>query len=86
MPQKYTCYDCRFYLPVDAFKGICKHDKSQILPELLACEEFQRMAKCKFCENYFSREEFLGMCSMQTITYPDLAAAGCKSFVWLNEH
>ncbi len=78
-----TCKDCQNFLPVDVFKGICKVDKKPIQQETQACEEFDRVPKCKFCINYVQDKEFLGFCSGSTVTYPDLIAGHCEMFSWI---
>jgi len=77
-----SCKDCRFYLPVDVFKGICKIDKSNIGPDSLSCKTFERIPKCKFCRKYKSEKEFLGNCMGETLTYPDMNATRCAGFEW----
>jgi 4-hydroxyphenylacetate decarboxylase small subunit len=81
-----TCKDCKFYLPVDVFKGICKQDKKQIAPDDPSCELFEMLPKCKFCASYISEKEYLGKCNQTTLTYPDLNASKCTSFEWFNQN
>lgn len=77
-----TCKDCRYFLPVDVFKGICKKDKSRITPETDICANFDRVPKCKFCSHFTSDDEFLGKCMEKTPVYADLLAANCEDFSW----
>ena len=79
-----TCKDCRFYLPVDIIKGLCKIEKNSISPDDPACEKFERQPKCKFCSNYVSEQEYLGRCSGASLAYPDMNASKCASFEWYN--
>jgi hypothetical protein len=77
-----SCKDCRFYLPVDVFKGICKIEKTSIGPDDLSCEKFDRLPKCKFCRKFTPEKEFLGHCLGDTIAYPDMNASKCAGFEW----
>ncbi len=83
--MKYTCKDCKFYLPIDVFKGICKLSKEMILPDKEATEKFQKAEKCKFCANFTSSEsnEYLGKCMDTSDSYPDMTATTCEFFRWL---
>ena len=76
------CKDCRYYLPVDVFKGICKIEKTNIGPDDLSCIQFERLPKCKFCRKYKAEKEFLGSCLGETIAYPDMNASKCAGFEW----
>lgn len=78
-----TCTDCKFYLPVDVFKGICKLKKNDILPDDSFCEKAERVAKCKFCNKYTAGKEFLGKCMLTTLAYPDMNASSCVDFEWI---
>ena len=78
-----TCTDCKFYLPVDVFKGICKLKKNDILPDDSFCEKAERIAKCKFCNKYTAGKEFLGKCMLTTLAYPDMNASSCVDFEWI---
>lgn len=76
-----TCYDCKFYLPVDVFKGLCKVNKNKIMPEDRKCEKFEMAAKCKFCTYYTEVKEGLGFCKSEFDAYPDMPAAYCEDFL-----
>jgi len=86
MPNQdgYTCKDCKYYLPVDAFKGICKISKETISPDKQASPNFQKNKKCKFCTNFSFSEnnEFLGKCMKEFDAYPDMIAVTCETFQW----
>ena len=77
-----TCNDCKYYLPVDVFKGKCKLEKKTILPDDLSCNSFEKTAKCKFCKNYIPEKDFLGNCMGNTLAYPDMNASNCIDFKW----
>lgn len=81
-----TCKDCKYYLPVDVFKGLCKLEKSSIQPDDAGCDSFERQAKCKFCSNYTPEKEYLGKCSGAALAYPDMNASKCASFEWYTQN
>jgi 4-hydroxyphenylacetate decarboxylase small subunit len=78
--MKKVCNDCKFYLAVDVFKGICKVSKDKILPEDISCKEFEQVAKCKFCINYKSQKEDSGTCKDKVNAYPEMIALTCLDF------
>jgi len=77
------CNDCRYYLPVDVFHGLCKISKEKILPETKFCEKAERLAKCKFCRQYIPEMDFLGKC-VGRLAYPDMVATTCADFKWIS--
>lgn len=77
-----TCSDCKFNLPIDVFKGICKLSKKDILPDDEFCAKAERIPKCKFCSKYTADKEHLGKCMSVAIAYPDMIAAKCADFQW----
>jgi len=77
-----TCKDCKFYLPVDVFKGICKLNKNKINPDDIFCNQAEKVAKCKFCSKFTSEREYLGKCMETTLAYPDMMAGKCADFEW----
>jgi len=81
-----TCTDCKFYLPIDVFKGLCKISKQDILPDDAFCDKAERLAKCRFCSNYTAEKEFLGKCMSTTLAYPDMNAVSCADFKWISQH
>jgi hypothetical protein len=81
-----TCKDCKFYLPVDVFKGMCKMEKKPAGPDDLPCSSFERLSKCKFCTNYIPEQEFLGKCMGTTLAYPDMNASKCIDFKWSSQN
>ena len=80
-----NCKDCRFYIPVDVFKGMCMQDKKLINADDASCASFQKIEKCKFCLNYIPESESLGNCGGQ-MAYPDMNAKTCTSFAWMSEN
>jgi hypothetical protein len=80
------CNDCRFYLPVDVFMGLCKISKQKITPDDPGCGKAEKIAKCKFCNNYSPGSEFLGKCMNITLAYPDMIAAKCADFKWIGQN
>ncbi|MCD4680120.1 MAG: 4-hydroxyphenylacetate decarboxylase small subunit [Bacteroidales bacterium] len=75
-------YDCKYYLDIDAFRGICKRDKSQINADDSACEHFEKATKCKHCANFSMTETDLGMCMNEYDAYPEMKAITCNDFKW----
>jgi len=81
--MSHHCNDCRMYLPVDVFKGLCKKQKTGIRPEDPQCDLFEKMPKCKFCAMYTEDGKDIGKCNMKAMTYPDLPALHCTAFQWI---
>lgn len=81
-----NCKDCKYYLPVDVFKGMCKIEKTNIGPDDLSCSKFERLPKCKFCQKYNAEKEFLGSCLGKTVAYPDMNASKCAGFEWFRQN
>ncbi len=80
------CNNCKYYLPVDVFKGSCKLSKAAVKPEDKSCGDFDRTAKCRFCRNYTPEKEFLGKCRGNVLAYPDMLAVNCSLFEWYNQN
>jgi len=79
------CRDCKFYLPVDVFQGICKITKDSILPDAERCDErFEKNMKFKFCKKFTMAENRadIGLCMGKTESYPDMTATTCEWFQW----
>jgi len=81
-----TCKDCKFYLPVDVFKGICKLTKNKINPDDAICDQVEKIAKCKFCSKFTPEHEYLGKCMDTTLAYPDMIASKCADFEWYRKN
>jgi 4-hydroxyphenylacetate decarboxylase small subunit len=77
--------DCRFYIPVDVFKGICMNDKKLVNADEASCERFRKAEKCKWCMQYTPEGEFTGRCG-ENIAYPDMRAKTCPSFAWISDN
>jgi 4-hydroxyphenylacetate decarboxylase small subunit len=81
-----THLDCRNFAPVDVAKGVCHVKKKVILADGESCETFDRLPKCKHCQQYApGAAEYLGVCQAtknRPMTYPDLAGVTCDWFVW----
>ena len=73
-------YDCKYYLAIDAFKGICKRTKENIIADDAACESFETAQKCKHCHNYTVSETDLGLCMNKFNAYPEMNALNCNDF------
>lgn len=81
-----SCKDCRFYLPVDVFRGICKISKEKILPDDLFCRDAEKLPKCKFCIHFTDDRDYLGKCKGTILAYPDMAASTCADFKWFQQN
>ena len=81
-----TCTDCKYYLPVDVFKGLCKLMKKDITPDDMFCDIAEKLAKCKFCTKYTAEKEFLGKCMSTVLAYPDMVASKCADFEWIQQN
>ncbi len=77
-----SCKNCRFYLPVDVFRGLCKLTKEQAGPDNPSCEKLERIPKCRYCGHYTSEKQFLGKCMGTILAYPDMIASKCFDFQW----
>lgn len=78
-----TCNDCQYYLPVDAFKGLCKRSKDHVVPETAECKTFEKRHKCKCCSHFTLSQDcaFLGTCSAGGVpTFPDLNGTYCHDY------
>ena len=84
--MNYTCKDCKFYLPVDVFRGICKLSKEKIFPDDPFCKKAGKQPKCKFCANYTAEKEHLGTCKGSVLAYPDMIALKCADFEWIQQN
>ena len=77
-----THKDCRYYLPVDVFKGMCKKKRTDINADDSACDDFQQIEQCKVCGNYTADGEYNGKCMGRHTAYPDMIATTCRDFRW----
>jgi len=80
--KSYTHKDCKYYLAVDVFKGLCKKDNTNLSADDPACEKFTQLAQCKHCIHFTQKEPYLGTCMGTTDAYPDMTATTCKEFQW----
>lgn len=72
--------DCIYYLPIDAFKGICKRDKSNINADDDSCEDFELAPRCVNCSNFEPTTDNLGICMKKYDAFPQMNASTCKEF------
>jgi len=83
MSMKAPCHqDCRDYIPVDVFRGICRVKDWCLISDAGACELFFPVKKCKFCSSYRESEGELGTCGGTTPAYPGMIAKTCEDFEW----
>jgi hypothetical protein len=81
-----SCNDCKYYLPVDVFSGLCKLNKEKISPENKSCPSMELLAKCKFCAGYTTEKGYLGKCMGTKLAYPDMTASKCTGFQWYKQN
>lgn len=84
--EEFFCKDCKYFLPVDVFSGMCKLTKERISPDGPLCCRMEKAAKCKFCANYTSEKDYLGKCSGTALAYPDMTATRCEGFQWYRQN
>lgn len=77
-----NCKDCKFYLPVDVFSGMCKVSGLRLLPDQPFCPEGALQPRCRHCSNFRPGKEHLGTCGETTLAYPDMNASKCSGFSW----
>ena len=83
MSTKAPCHqDCREYIPVDVFRGMCRVKQDDMIPDAEACELFFPVKKCRFCTSYAEPEGGPGTCGGKTPAYPDMIAKTCENFEW----
>ncbi len=75
-------YDCKYYLTIDAFKGLCKRDKSNIIADDDSCEHFEKAQMCVNCSNFQLTTDDLGTCMQKYDAYPRMNAITCTDFQW----
>ena len=75
-------YDCKYYLAIDAFKGICKRDKNDILADDASCENFEKAKKCVHCSHFKLVSDEIGTCMDKHEAYPQMNANTCSDFKW----
>lgn len=75
-------YDCKYYLAVDAFKGMCKRDKSNINADDASCDDFEKAKKCVNCSNFKATTEEMGSCMQKYDAFPQMNAHTCSDFHW----
>ena len=83
--MKKSHIDCKHFLPIDVFKGMCKRDKTDILADDSACEKFDQIEKCKGCSSFSSSENGLGKCKNKFDAYADMLAKTCEDFSWTKQ-
>jgi 4-hydroxyphenylacetate decarboxylase small subunit len=74
--------NCSFYLPVDAFKGLCKRTKEPLAADDAGCDAYDALPQCRHCNHFTSDAEFTGRCMNVSMAYPDMNATNCADFSW----
>lgn len=75
-------YDCKHYLSIDAFKGICKNKQINILADDESCKDFEKAEKCTHCSNFKLTGDEIGTCMDKHQAYPQMNANTCADFNW----
>lgn len=76
--------DCRYYLAVDVFKGLCKRDKANVNADDQACEHFGQIEQCRYCIHYKPQDENIGTCMDKMDAFPEMTAVTCEEFKWVS--
>lgn len=87
MKTTFKHIDCRNFAALDVVKGICHLTKEVVLADEACCENFEKLARCKFCSFYSSEKEYLGICKADKsnpMAYPDMISTTCENFKWLD--
>jgi len=86
MEERYKHCECRNYAPIDVTKGICHSKKQMVAGDEEACDTFEKLPKCKYCQHYGTLdEEYIGTCNAEKtkpMAYPDLVSVTCEHFMW----
>lgn len=84
---KYCHRDCMNFAPIDVAKGICHITKKIVPADAEQCNAFERIAKCKYCQNFQADKEKveIGVCTVSTHVptfpaYPDMVATTCEMY------
>jgi hypothetical protein len=81
-----SCKECRYYLPVDVFRGSCKMEKQELLPDDKSCRYFEAIPRCGLCAKYTQEKENLGRCMGVQLAYPGMIASKCDDFEWFRKN
>ena len=74
--------NCKYYLAIDAFKGVCKLNKINILADDASCDDFEKAPKCEFCAEYKKIDEIKGICKDKHDAFAAMNAKTCGDFKW----
>lgn len=81
--MKAPCHqDCRHYIPIDVFHGLCRVKPDEPISDAEACERFFPVKKCKYCTSYQGSDGEMGTCGGKIPAYPDMIAKTCEDFLW----
>jgi 4-hydroxyphenylacetate decarboxylase small subunit len=76
--------DCRYYLAVDVFKGICKLDRTNVNADDVSCEKFEQIPQCQYCKHYKPQDKHTGICMDKADAFPEMIALTCEDFKWVS--
>lgn len=74
--------NCKYYLNIDVFKGICKRTKERINADEKACSHFEKLPQCQYCGHFSLNGSQLGLCKGKTMAFPEMNATNCADFSW----
>jgi 4-hydroxyphenylacetate decarboxylase small subunit len=78
--------DCKNYLAIDVFKGICKVGKTNVNADEASCDQFEAIQKCRHCVSFSLKGEDLGLCMDRYDAYPEMVAKTCEDFQWIEKN
>jgi len=76
--------DCLNFCPVDVAKGVCRRTGDLTILDSNTCDCYKKLPKCKFCANYMTTEDQLGICKAEANkpwAYGEMVAMTCDMFV-----
>lgn len=76
--------DCQNFCSLDVAKGVCRRKSELTLIDSEPCDSYRQLPKCKFCANYASNGNGMGVCKAESgepWAYAEMIAVTCEMFV-----